>query len=366
MFDVKYYKDYRHNYLIIDGKNDFAENTYQKKMITGNQIKGLLTCQERHINGDTLLYYEITSRQSLLQVYSAKSMGIKDIRQLFIQLKIVNDLLQKYLLYENNLILHPEFILLNVETEEYNFLYYPSTQEASFHLLMEFLVARVDNEDTEAVDVVYKIADLVQRDLFAVDEILNWFPDEAKQENIIAASANLMEMNTERYQGRIPCPVEIPYVKKKRSFREIIQKFFKNKKQNEPNFFDTTEPFVQTADIQEQVPNNDYGNTVFIPWTESCENKLYGMNKGNKYHIDLGHLPITVGKLAGAVDMIIKDQSISRMHARFFRDKNSIYISDLNSTNGTFRNGMRLEPNASILIEPGDEIRLGKLNFIYR
>ncbi len=41
-------------------------------------------------------------------------------------------------------------------------------------------------------------------------------------------------------------------------------------------------------------------------------------------------------------------------------------ITDLNSTNGTFRNGMRLEPNASEIIEPGDEIGIGKLKFIYR
>lgn len=32
----------------------------------------------------------------------------------------------------------------------------------------------------------------------------------------------------------------------------------------------------------------------------------------------------------------------------------------------SFRNGMRLEPNASEIIEPGDEIGIGKLKFIYR
>lgn len=41
-------------------------------------------------------------------------------------------------------------------------------------------------------------------------------------------------------------------------------------------------------------------------------------------------------------------------------------MTDLNSTNGTFKNGMRLLPNTSELLEPGDEIRLGKLKFIYR
>ena len=111
---------------------------------------------------------------------------------------------------------------------------------------------------------------------------------------------------------------------------------------------------------------SDVGNTVFIPWTENCENKLYGTDWKNKYHIDLSRVPLTVGKLAGMVDMVIHEKSISRMHARFTRSGNKIYITDLNSTNGTFRNGMRLAPNSSELIEPGDEIRLGKLKFIYR
>ena len=47
-------------------------------------------------------------------------------------------------------------------------------------------------------------------------------------------------------------------------------------------------------------------------------------------------------------------------------DGNRFFITDLNSTNGTFRNGMRLEPNASEIIKPGDEIGIGKLKFIYR
>ena len=75
---------------------------------------------------------------------------------------------------------------------------------------------------------------------------------------------------------------------------------------------------------------------------------------------------MTVGKLAGSVDMVINDQSISRRHVKFAREGNRVCMTDLNSTNGTFKNGLRLQPNASEILEPGDEIRLGKLKFIYR
>lgn len=111
----------------------------------------------------------------------------------------------------------------------------------------------------------------------------------------------------------------------------------------------------------------EYGNTVFLDTSAyKKENKLYGISKGNKYHIDLGNLPCTIGKMAGNVDIVIKDSTISRIHARFTKQENKIYVTDMNSTNGTFKNGLRLEPNETVLIEQGDELRFGRLTFCYR
>lgn len=111
----------------------------------------------------------------------------------------------------------------------------------------------------------------------------------------------------------------------------------------------------------------EYGNTIFLEdMMYQKENKLYGTNKGNKYHIDLEHLPCTIGKMAGSVDVVIKDSTISRIHARFTRQEEGICVTDMNSTNGTFKNGLRLEPNETVYIEPGDELRFGRMTFSYR
>lgn len=113
--------------------------------------------------------------------------------------------------------------------------------------------------------------------------------------------------------------------------------------------------------------NSEYGNTVFLETSiNRSENKLYGTNKGNKYHIDLNNLPCTIGKMAGSVDVVIKDSTISRIHARFTRQDEGICVTDMNSTNGSFKNGLRLEPNETVLIEPGDELRFGRMTFCYR
>lgn len=55
------------------------------------------------------------------------------------------------------------------------------------------------------------------------------------------------------------------------------------------------------------------------------------------------------------------EEGISRVHARLQRDGTTITLTDLESVNGTFLNGKRLDPHQSRVLHDGDEIRLGKL-----
>lgn len=120
------------------------------------------------------------------------------------------------------------------------------------------------------------------------------------------------------------------------------------------------------AEKTEEVPEK-IGDTVFLYSAEEArENKLYGVHHGSKYLIDLKTLPCTIGKMAECVDYCIEETSISRMHVKFTEKDNQVYMTDLNSTNGTYKNGLRLDPSETVLLESGDEIRLGKLIFYYR
>lgn len=110
----------------------------------------------------------------------------------------------------------------------------------------------------------------------------------------------------------------------------------------------------------------DYADTVFFDSTQTVEYKLYALDKRNKKHITLNKFPFTVGKMAGCVDCALTDDSVSRIHARFEKAGDRVLLTDMNSTNGTYRNGLRMQPQETVEIEPGDEIRFGNLNYCFR
>ena len=95
------------------------------------------------------------------------------------------------------------------------------------------------------------------------------------------------------------------------------------------------------------------------------ERVLCGRMNGKEVNISLDRLPMTVGKLANVADFVINDAAVSKMHARFEEHDGRIYVRDLNSTNGTVRNGVLLGVNQSVALEPGDRIRFGRTCFIY-
>lgn len=514
---IKYYKDLNHNYLIIKTQIQEGIQDYQHRMITGNNIKKLLSCKIRYVDEECHFYYEISSKQSLRNVFDKREMRFEQIYHLFAGMEEVQAEMEKYLLDDRCLLLCPDYIFTEPETEEYFFVYYPYNKQEVIEKetdketdkegrdnvtdmsLSEFLIDKVDQDDMDAVDVVYRIYELVQEDKFIISQIIKIFESHAEKELYCNKESHYyMEphYNKESHCGTGPhcdkessgnagsnathvCEQEYSYdygndfeeydisendggksgiqsrsisavgvlsflcmaaaaaifsigyfytlsmEEKIISIAGIIiliilsafflvyfllnykkQKFTakaKNRSHNLENelgeekresktqnnmqeakhtglfspemqymeyantYPSQTERMRNKGNPREYEEAEDYGNTVFLENSiAKMENKLYGTNKGNKYHIDLSSLPCIVGKLAGSVDVVIKDKTISRIHAKILRQEEEIYVTDLNSTNGTFKNGLRIEPNEMVLIEPGDELRFGEMTFSYR
>jgi Domain of unknown function (DUF1707)/Inner membrane component of T3SS, cytoplasmic domain len=70
----------------------------------------------------------------------------------------------------------------------------------------------------------------------------------------------------------------------------------------------------------------------------------------------------TIGR-AMACDFTLADLSVSRWHARLYRDDEEHWLlSDLGSTNGTRLNGWRV--TTGVPVKPGDQVSFGSISFV--
>ena len=84
-------------------------------------------------------------------------------------------------------------------------------------------------------------------------------------------------------------------------------------------------------------------------------------DKFSMFELDI--FPFIIGKLSEAVDGVIDEESVSRIHAKIEKTDSQYYLVDLNSTNGTFINGQMIFPNEKTKLQPGDRIQFGFVEY---
>ena len=72
---------------------------------------------------------------------------------------------------------------------------------------------------------------------------------------------------------------------------------------------------------------------------------------------------VVIGRTQGRGRLVIGDREISEEHAEISFDHGAYYLTDLNSTNGTFVNGEPLAQGRSVQLNQMDEISFGTKRF---
>lgn len=484
MLEAKFFRDYKHSYMILPCKSREPEKSYQCRQLTSNKIEEILHCSMRHVNGMTYFYYDISSRTTMESLYRDRQMSYRQIKELFEQLYQMYCRVGDYFMDETRLVLSPEYIFYDLSRKRYIGLYYPDYEEdRPYEKLMDYLLEHMDNEDEQLADSIYQIYERAEDSGFSLWDALQMFGESGEREekteretgarrgDIFLLPENISSEKEKGEQTYAQTDVgdsrentfapweekadkSVP-AKKKSPFSAIVAVFSalgiagivyiygsyelsdeeimtllgcgallgicliaglvgilkggtkKGKKETaeegetERNFSEGMSDLYLPAHepgFSEHVPNREpvslehvlsrdreaglpvsvrkrkdvpeeeeiCGNTVFFDSAKIVEHKLYALDKKNKKHIELTKFPFTIGKMAGCVDCVLEDDSVSRIHARFERVGDVIQLTDMNSTNGTYRNGLRMQPQETVEIEPGDEIRFGKLNYCYR
>lgn len=160
MMKTEYKRDMNHNYLIFHSEEEIHTDSYQTRMLIGNVIPSLLKCRIQGVDGRYLVYFDITSRQSVSAFYQDKKFNVDDLRMIFGGFVQVMEDATEYLMDPEQLMLTPEYLFLDVEKDQVYFCMMPGCKKdikEQFRYLAEYMLPKIDHEDKEAVTLGYGI-----------------------------------------------------------------------------------------------------------------------------------------------------------------------------------------------------------------
>ena len=122
--NVRYKREMRHNYLIMDALEKNRES-FEIRMLTVNSIEGILKFRMKEEEEHSCYYYEITSKQPLSRLLEFKEIRREELASLITGIGSVLNKMEAYLLQEANILLEPEHIYIEPETFQVWLCYVP-------------------------------------------------------------------------------------------------------------------------------------------------------------------------------------------------------------------------------------------------
>ncbi len=415
MIVSEYVRGLKNNYVRIRELTLPDERKYQYCIMKRGGITGLLPFEIRYIDSDAYMYYDITSRQNLSSLYSKKPLDRMWISSFFSSMKKIRNETVRFLLDPANLIWNPSNIYQDLKTGKFGYLYVPYLDEDNgMNEMMDFLISHVDYSDDELVRCVYSIAEQYKSggDVYLSDKVYSdvaslKISEEVKEDRVISqdpddrGSVEIQDRSDDLSPGRdmdvvyaqaekignaFKMPDERPLrlkpgssvnagsdregsTKKSGGIMDMIRSIrVRDKKiRQDYDFGYGIEPEAAVAEepgYSDQESDSDSEGTIYVELPLEENTRRLISETGQVFHV-ITEDSLVIGKKEEEVDLYVGDEGISRMHARIFRNKDDYFLEDLNSTNGTFKNGLRLKPYEQRKLEKGDEIKFAARKLIF-
>ena len=359
--------------VLLDKKPE--EKRYQYCILNRGGIKGLLPCSLRYINGEAYLYYDISSKQNIKQLYEGRSITREWILDFMWSFRQIGQELGRFLLDGKNVLWYPEQIYQDLESNLFSFLYLPYHEESNgFKELLEFWVERMDYNDEALVECVYRMyeqygqsGDVYLQSKFPEDAKILEETERLRIKETVEAEGVVGETDEKEEREMAGQEATVMPDKKRGIFR-----IFEGKKKRERVLRENYQSAMQEAMngyavAEDTEYGEEYGRTVYMEKSmEPLERERQLCTSDGKVLVTLDRPVTTIGKRKEEADLVLEDISVSRLHARIVKEKETYYIEDLNSTNGTFKNGLRLQPYERRELEEEDEIKTGRVIMVFR
>ncbi len=377
MLKETYQRDLNHNYMIVQAERaDY--DSFSDRILQENQIPGFLPCQFRRLDGVVYFYYEISARQSLTQLFHKRKLTEEELYRILMGLHESQKAAESFLLNPDKILYLPQYLYADFNVEHIYCCYYPDYEgDCSLETLGNFFLEHVDYQNQLAVESAYSFHREIMEENVSFGQLLEDLKNkrgivlEKKAEEIETISPEYPEDNgLESFKTAHTLEISqrktgefvkiIKRMLEKFSFSKLfLQQISKKPKQNpyEVNL-EIEEPFTANRPIIEA--------TQFFSGETADMHYLIYQGKAHYPDFNLDVFPFVLGKGEKGIDGRIENPMISRIHSQLDYINDVYYITDLNSTNGTFLNGQRLEPHEQVKISPGDRIQFAREPYFFQ
>ena len=347
MLQTEFVRSLNSNYERILLDTNPEEKRYQYCMIGRGGIKGLLPCTLRYINGLAYLYYDITSKQNVAQLYGKRVMSRQWIKDFCWSMEQIREELSRFLLDEQNVLWYPGQVYQDLESNVFSFLFVPYyAGDNGFGKMLEFMIEHIDYEDDKLVECVYKMyeqfeiggQDYLQHQIFKDAEMLEQeVVREVKWTEEIQQTNWQDEKETVSFQetNQEPLVVEeskIKYVEEKamnkqnrKGIRDIFKGKKKKEKENTGDYQNVMQNSMNGYTVAENDAYDDWGKTIYIEEIENIEKVYCLYTPQGSLVAKLDDEALVIGKRKGEADVVLEDMSVSRMHAKIIKEGNDIF-----------------------------------------
>lgn len=382
--EISYKKDGNRSTILIKGIN-IDEYDYKLQMVLKNRIDGIIPMNIEQINNQCSIIYNISSKTKFENLYARKQMSGRELYNFIKDINLMAEKVKEYLLDINSISFDIEMIYYNRQTRKYEFCYIPQLQgdfQISIRDLFDKLLEYINHNDKEAVMIAYGIQQLTIGGDFTLQDLLMCAYDnmrEVKQCNNDSANT-IKEENTDIEEIEEKSVEEIfnTSSNKKKGLLGTLQKVFKKREKyktydemDSVNYFGEKESMI-VAEAQE--PYTSVGESEQLEHDERTmlltglgtikPIVLTAMGTENPIKIKPASFPFIVGKSHCSCDFCIDSAVVSRVHMRIIEELDDFLVEDLNSTNGTFLNGERLEGHKPYPIAVGDKLTIANIDFL--
>lgn len=360
-------------YLILSSEDTGYRESYEIEMIVKNAPQAILPLHVLRIDGKIELYYDISSKQTLKDCAGRVKLSVDTVKSLFQAIDELIREMKDYLLDMGSILLDSGHIY--TREGKFYFCYCPwerRDEMNSFRMLLEEILGDLDYHDTEAVELSYHLYQSACKGEFHISEILEEhkkepakermvqedFPEYFQEEVVEDFCQDIKEKDAEKIKkpGILRRILEF-FLKKEEPLLPAEEECFEHKELYEGFFMEKPSYMDGTKVLQREETN-----TVLLQNMPAGSWRLRPLAPGYGEFCITGD-SFVVGKKRDCVDGYIGRDTISRIHSRLYVKQGRLFIADANSTNGTFVNGVSIEPGQDVEIFSGDRILFADVGY---